>query len=96
MTTEERIREDAEEYAEAFKTGEWFENLRKEAHIAGATRERNKVLDQAITFLEENKRRTIADTGHCDVGSDAYMILKGHEYEAHHAIQYLSSLKVKE
>lgn len=39
-----QIEKDAEEYGESFKTGEWFETLRIEAHKAGAISQNNKVM----------------------------------------------------
>jgi hypothetical protein len=69
LTEAQRITKAAEEWAEQFKTGEWFETIRKEAYIAGANAEleslrselsKKEELIQSQSRLIEGKQRAIA------------------------------------
>lgn len=43
----------AEEYAESFKTGEWFETIRKEAFLKGADHSRKRIEELEALLLQE-------------------------------------------
>jgi hypothetical protein len=48
---EDRMMQESREWAEQFKTGEWFENIRTEAMYEGRKSERNRTLDEVRSIL---------------------------------------------
>lgn len=68
--------------------------IRRVSFEAGALSERNKTIEEVKLLLEQSRDKAISERAGTTPAGDAFLILKGHEYEAVKMIKLLESLKV--
>lgn len=68
--------------------------IKRVSFEAGALSERNKTIEEVKLLLEQSRDNAISKRAGTTPAGHAFLILKGHEYEAVKMIKLLESLKV--
>lgn len=94
LSIEERIKQDAiqiakDELDNSKPYPSWEYLIEK-----GALSERNKTIEEVKLLLEQSRDNAISERAGTTPSGHAFLILKGHEYEAVKMIKLLESLKV--